>query len=912
MERVIVGRGEELASLHAFLEHSADAPSGLVLEGEAGIGKSTLWLAGAEIARERGFRVLSSRPAEAERGLTFTGLADLFEDVLEEVALSLSPPRRRALDTALLVAETAEGVDPRALGVAVRDMLELLVAETPLVIAIDDVQWLDHSSSGALSFAIRRLDRPVLLLLARRLAQGIEPSELERALPADRVDGLSVGPLTVGAIHAVLRERLDRVFARPTLVRIHETSGGNPFYALELARALPPGVDPTRPLPVPETLEGLLSARLAGLPGRTRDALVLASALGTPSLKLLLAAGVGEDALEPAVVARVVERDDGAVRFTHPLLASVLYLGLSVTERRRAHRFLADVVVDPLERARHLALSTEGPDPEVAAVLEEAAALAGRRCVVDLAAELGEHALRLTPAAALEDEHRRTLAAGRAHMAAGEVERARTLGLALADRSPEGTPRAEALVFLGELESGRLQDRIALRREALRETDIPTELRVLIHQRLALELRFFEGRTAAEEHAHSAFELARQLDDDSLEAGALAALAMLEFHAGRPDAIQRAEEADELAAVAGDAGLQAFTGLCLAHVLVWSFDLPEARLHLESIDHRWSERDERVSAQALWYLSLVELWAGRFGSAAELAERARDISVLYGRDETEDPQNVFPIALVFAHRGELRESRDLGVLALRLADGLGALLPGLPALLGLVAAWDGDAAQALEHFERAEDTATKAGWLEPGLAWWRAEYVEALLELGRPDDAVALLDEWEAAAVRLGREWVLAHATRCRGLVAAARSDVEGARGLLEEAAQLHGAIGDPFARARALLALGVVRRRDRKKRLAREAIEDALALFEGCGAEGWAERARRELGSFSGRRREQGLTAAERRVASLVVEGRTNREVAAALVLGERTVETHLTHIYAKLGVRSRTELARQFRSAT
>jgi len=364
--------------------------------------------------------------------------------------------------------------------------------------------------------------------------------------------------------------------------------------------------------------------------------------------------------------------------------------------------------------------------------------------------------------------------------------------------------------------------------------------------------------------------------------------------------------------VAGDAGLQAFTGLCLAHVLVWSFDLPEARLHLESIDHRWSERDERVSAQALWYLSLVELWAGRFGSAAELAERARDISVLYGRDETEDPQNVFPIALVFAHRGELRESRDLGVLALRLADGLGALLPGLPALLGLVAAWDGDAAQALEHFERAEDTATKAGWLEPGLAWWRAEYVEALLELGRPDDAVALLDEWEAAAVRLGREWVLAHATRCRGLVAAARSDVEGARGLLEEAAQLHGAIGDPFARARALLALGVVRRRDRKKRLAREAIEDALALFEGCGAEGWAERARRELGSFSGRRREQGLTAAERRVASLVVEGRTNREVAAALVLGERTVETHLTHIYAKLGVRSRTELARQFRSAT
>jgi DNA-binding CsgD family transcriptional regulator len=154
---------------------------------------------------------------------------------------------------------------------------------------------------------------------------------------------------------------------------------------------------------------------------------------------------------------------------------------------------------------------------------------------------------------------------------------------------------------------------------------------------------------------------------------------------------------------------------------------------------------------------------------------------------------------------------------------------------------------------------------------------------------------------------VLAHVTRSRGLVAAARGDVEEALAVLERAVAEHEAVGDPFGRARALLALGVVSRRGRQKRPAREAIEAALEGFEAIGAAGWAAKARTELGRIGGRTREEGLTAAERRVADLVAEGRTNREVAAALFLGERTVASHLTHIYAKLGLRSRTELARK-----
>ena len=166
---------------------------------------------------------------------------------------------------------------------------------------------------------------------------------------------------------------------------------------------------------------------------------------------------------------------------------------------------------------------------------------------------------------------------------------------------------------------------------------------------------------------------------------------------------------------------------------------------------------------------------------------------------------------------------------------------------------------------------------------------------------------WEADAARLGREWVLAHATRCRGLLEGAEGSLARAASLLEQAIAKHEAAGDPYGHARALLALGVTRRRDRQKAAARAALQAALRGFERLGASTWVEQAHHELGSIGGRTHESGLTAAEQRVAALVAEGRTNREVAAALFLGERTVASHLTHIYAKLGVRSRTELARR-----
>jgi DNA-binding CsgD family transcriptional regulator len=900
----IVSREEELASLQAFIDGLQGGPTALVLEGDAGIGKSTLWLAGVEYARTRGLRVLSSRPAEAERSLAHVGLGDLFENVLDDVLPALTPPRRRALEVALLLEESkADAVDPRALGIATRSALQLLAEDTPVLVAIDDLQWFDASSARALAFALRRLGaNHVLLLLARRLVDGAEASGLEQALGAESVRRLPVGPLSVGALHRLLRDRLGRAFARQTLLRIHERSGGNPFFALELARVLEVDIDPLQPLSVPETLEDLVRARISGLPASTRRALVLASALGTTSESLLRRAGVAADALDPAFAAHVIERDNGTIRFTHPLLSSVLYRDLG-EERLSVHGRLAGIVEDPLLRARHLALSRDTPDASVAAVLDDAARLAADRGAVAVAAELAEQALRLTPLDRPDVRHRRALAAARAHHAAGEWTRAQVIATDLLAEAEIGSLRAEALVLLAELESA---DRaVALLEEALREASSRPALQSIIHCRLAWAIRFRKGYVRALEHARAALKLAEGLDDDVLRRHAQVVQANLGWIVGDTEVSYVAAEAHDFATAIGGEQLVQEATFALVNTLASSSGRDEARALLER-EHRESrERDEPRSARALWGLSWVEFWAGHWELAAAHAAGAHEIRLQYG---LEVPQDHLPIALIAVHRGQSELAREHSERALALAEEQFALHPPQHlAIMGLVALSTGDASLALDWLGKADRQAAALGWGEPSIRWWSADYVEVLLELGRIDDAVRVLDVWDGDAARLGREWVLGHVTRCRGLVSAAQGDVTRAAFLLEQAVSQHGELGDPFGRARALLALGIVRRRLRQKRPAREALEAALGGFETIGASDWAAKASDELGRVGGRTREEGLTSAERRVAALVVEGRTNREVAAALFLGERTVASHLTHIYAKLGVRSRTELARR-----
>jgi DNA-binding CsgD family transcriptional regulator len=522
-----------------------------------------------------------------------------------------------------------------------------------------------------------------------------------------------------------------------------------------------------------------------------------------------------------------------------------------------------------------------------------------------VAAELGEHALRLTPAGedARDERRRRTLEAALAHHSAGEWTRARTMVADLLAQMESGSARAEVLIILAELES--IDRASVLLEEALREAASAPALQSVAHCRLAWATRFRKGYVQALEHARAAFELAESIDDDALRERARAMQAILGWIVGDAAAPELPTRPSDFAAAVGGEQLVQEATLAVVNTLAPSSRRDEARALFEHEHREWCERNEPRSGRALWGLAWVEFWAGRWTLAAGYAERAHDIAVQYG---LEVPQDHLPIAVVAVHCGQIALAREHSELALALAEEQFALHPPQHlAVLGLAAQWSGDAPGAAEWLAKADAQASALGWREPTVRWWSADHVEVLLTLGRSDEAVHVLDAWDADATRLGREWVLAHVTRCRGLVAAAEGSVDSATSILQAAVAEHDAVGDPYGRARALLALGVARRRARQKRPAREAVCAALDGFEQLGAATWAETGRAELGRIGGRTREEGLTAAERRVALLVAEGRTNREVAAALFLGERTVASHLTHIYAKLGVRSRTELARK-----
>jgi DNA-binding CsgD family transcriptional regulator len=902
----IVGRDEELLALRGFVAAAGGDAAALVLEGAPGIGKSTLLQGAVAEARKLGVRVLVARPAEAERGLPHAGLADLLEPVLGELVPTLPGPRRHALEVAFLLAEPDERADPRTLPVAVRSALLALAAEGPVLLAVDDVQWLDPSSAAALAFAVRRLEgEPVRVLLARRVEEGVEPPELERALDPERTERVRVGPLSVGAVQRLVQERLGRVLPRPLLLRVHEASGGNPFYALELARALPDEVDPTRPLPVPETLEGLVRARLAGLPEEARRALAVAAAQGQTPLGLLERAGVDRGALEAAERAQVIVRANGHVRFTHPLFASVLERQQPAAERRQIHARLARLVAEPVARARHRARSAAAYDAAVALELEQAARTAGTRGAAFAAAELAEQALRLTPADAEEDLHRRAVAAARAYVMAGDVARAEALARELLERTQRGPRRAEALLVLGDVEgdtAGGLHGETsqALLLEALDEAEGDPGLQVRIHARLS---NFFalHGKEPqrGEEHARAAVELARSHGDAAVLSRALQALALVRCTAAQSDSPALADEACEHARRSGDEETLLRAKKLRCFLLLQTGRVDEGREAIDELDEEWGSRSEWISVYLANYHATNEVWAGEFGRGAEYAERARELAVSYGRAP---PGSLGYLAFYAMHRGDFDEARAVGEAG---AASTGLWRASSEAVLGRVELWSGDPQAAADHFAAAERARDTDAPREPRSYGWRPEYCEALLELGRADDAEALLDSWEPDVARLGRDRLLAQILRCRGLVAAARGELDEALRLLEQAAERQAELSARYDRGRTLLALGTLRRRARQRRAAREALEAALAAFEACGSELFAGKARAELGSIGGRTRVDGLSAAERRVALLVAAGKTNREAAAALFVSERTVASHLTHVYAKLGVRSRTELA-------
>lgn len=553
--------------------------------------------------------------AEVETKIAHTVLRDLLGPSFAEVSPQLPAPQRQALEAALLLSDVGVGADRGAIGVATLSVLRALASGRPVVVALDDAQWIDAPSTSALVFAVRRLDElPVALLLAVRSADlEAELPALVAALPDERVRRARVGPLSLGALHSLIRLRLGMTFPRPVLGRLHQTSGGNPFYALELARALGRRGGSGRlgsELPVPRSLRALVEERLAALPAETRELLVHAAALAQPSVLLLEAALDADADLRPAVEAQVVELDSERIAFAHPLFASVLLSALSARERRRVHGRLAEVVRDQEARARHLALAADRPDIAVAEALDRAGGLARSRGAPEAAAELLEQACRLTPADRAEDRRRRIVRAAQFHLEAGATTRAEELLEEAVATSPSGPVRGEALLRLSwvrEHKDGSAT--VDLLTEALQEAKGEARLSSEVEDALAWQRHMSGDLEAAAKHACSASDLAEGLGDSSILARALANVALLEFLLGR--GVDRALLDRALALEAESVSLRIIgqPSWLLAMLQVWTGEFDAARMNLNALHRRATDAGDENAVPFILNLQSRLAWA---------------------------------------------------------------------------------------------------------------------------------------------------------------------------------------------------------------------------------------------------------------------------------------------------------------
>jgi len=913
---VVVGRDAELAVLRAFLGEVIEGPVGLVLCGDAGIGKTILWRAGVEEARGRFGRVLTCRAVEAEASLSYAGLSDLLGEVLDEAAPSLAAPRLRALEVALLLAEPGDGaLDAHAAGLAVRDVLGVLSRGGPVLVAIDDAQSLDPASAGVLQVAFRRLrGEPIGVLATVRGAHGASvPLGLRDSLSEQRLTELQLGPLTLGALRHLLDERLDVQLTRSELGRLQQASGGNPFFALELGRELVRLRD--RPsagqrLRIPVGLTEAVGARLAKLPEDASDVLLAVAALARPTVELV-AAAQGDvqrvrTAISAAVANEIVELDDSRIRFTHPLLGSICYERAPVWKRRELHRALASVVSDIEERARHLALAAEGPDAAVAVELDRAAEHAAASDATAAAAELCELAAGLTP----EDPpayRRRVLRAAHYQRLAGELDGAAAMLQGLLPQVPAGVERADVLLELLRTLSGDRRMRRDLFEQALAaaaEDDVRSAR--ILNSRAGL--RLWDGDVPAGlADARAALESSERAGDPGLLATAIARVGTLEAYACdvTPGLLERGAEIETRH------GLKLEYWACprfeLARLLMRRGDIGSSRELLEQLVTNAAARgDESTRVMVRWVLCMLEWVAGRLVRALEHATAAYELG-----EELENPHGRLWVgrmkALVEADLGLSREARASAQEGLAHSEGTSNEFGAIAAtgVLGRIELMHANVAGATGYLRGLPGRLLAAGMNDPTWAVW-PDAIEAIIGAGDLELARAGLDGWERNSRRLASPLALAGVERCRGLLATADGDLDAGLATLELAVSRRSAGAYPLELARTLLSLGTLRRRALQKRAAREALEQAARQFEEVGAPVWAERARAELRRISGRRAGgDELTETESRVAALAAEGLSNKQIASALFMGLSTVEAHLSRVYRKLGIGSRAALA-------
>lgn len=897
----------------AWLASVEQQSAAAVLQGPPGIGKSHHLTRIVAAATAAGWRVLRAQPAQAETRLIGSALIDLCDAVTDREIAQLPPVQASALSAALLRGDRpGSEVNPHAILLAFTSLLRSFATDRPVLIALDDLQWLDPQTASVLAFAARRLPPTgVGLLLSRRTEPGQpEPeliADLDAALPLTRE---TLAPLGRDELHTLLRERVSDLLPAGVLRTALDAAGGNPLFAIEVARTmLASAGDAARDgVPMPDSLTELVGRHVSALPEPTRLSLAACSALRRPTVHQLRGLGL-TDQLAPAERAGLVRIDGPDVRFTHPLYAAAAYQGLPSTQRMQLHAQLATVVEGLEERARHLALGAEQQDEAVAEALDVARDCALQRGAVDAAVDACRLGLRATP----DDSPLRAarqIHFGRLLFRVGESTLAKQELAAAADAATDPVQRARALHELAQVVGDTESEvqAVELENQALDLAGDDAELCAAIHTGIAL--RDSQDWSRSVEHARTAIALLQDRPDTDPQrlAAALTSLVGASLYAGLGADIEACKRAIELEGDAVSAPVSDRALSVLFYLQFWIDDYAGARAQMAyAYQLAQDEGDEASRAYILSMSGELEVRAARWEAAKRYLDECEELcdrmqNVYFGRVARHRR------AWMHAYRGDLEPAIELAEAEVRAAAESGNLLHEIRglALLGFCTAMRGDMPAAAELFDRYTALFAEQRAGEPALRIVAGDHIEALVAVGRLDDARAVLAALVEPAQRLGRTAVLAAAARAEAVLLAAEGDVDGAIAAAQRSLDLYDRLERPLDRARSLLVKGQVHRRYKQKSLARRELTAAVDAFTALDAKLFAARAQDELRRIGLRPpAAQELTETERRIAELIATGMRSAEVAATLFLSTKTVSGNLTRIYRKLGVRNRAELA-------
>ena len=930
-----VGREDILAAAGAALRPD----TGLLLTGPLGIGKSMLLDTLGHEAAADGSRVLRCAPGPADAALPHAALIELLHPVADRDLAQLPTHQRTVLGSALLRgSRPGDRLDRLALRLAFTAILERLARDTPLLLVLDGLERMDPFSTDVLAHAVRHAPGLGITVAAARRGgtvpvrtapTGSVPiggalTGVEQQLWPQSAVELPLPALTDEAVTHLL----ERLGARPAPARLRQLlrlAAGNPRYARELAAELArrsggraaddPGdqPEPGDP-PLPAALRGLVLDPAADLSAAARHALLLAATAGRPSLGLLRAAGVEDPVADLGEAERrglVRIAADGGLLLAHPLLAAALRADAGTGQRLAAHAALARAVSEPVERARHLALAHPYEDQRVAGTLAEAAATARSLGSFDAAYELAVLAAARTPAALPGERHQRLLAAAAHAAGAGRHEDARRVADRVLAETPDAVSRVHARLTLLETAGQALDDSGTLIEGGFADAAGDLALQARLHLWAAVR-ELLGGRTAgAAAEAGRAAALAGHCRDRT-QIDALGLLATVQSMRGRPAAAESA-----LASALRIAGTGATPSLLRRKALVDLDDdrVAEARQRIAALADR-STGSGAVEESLATLVAQIRIQA-RAGDCERAVATAGRCTRLLETAGLASPLGAYAAALAQTVGGTVPRAVELARAAVAgcAADGdrlfeiraLG-VLGGARLLTGEVQA----AAEAAEVLQRARELGAAMGLADPDTVRRLADLAEALVLLGDHGEARRALAEAGALTASWPSGWgtgARAAVERSTGLLLAGLGRTAEAVAALRGSAARLRSVPLPLDLARTLICWATVERRARHRAAARSVLAEAEQLCRSRAAQPLLarvqhERDRLDPGERVGDTLE--LTPSERRVAELVAGGATNREVAAVLCVSVKTVEGTLSRVYRKLGVRSRTGLAR------